>query len=70
MLQGLYKLVLKEVKVCSELKYNYFSMKGNELNNAVGLINNYTKGEIIEPDECCITLVNDLGDDVSVSLSL
>lgn len=69
MLQGLYKLVLKEVKVCSEIKSNYFSMKSNESNNAVGLINNYTKGKISELDECCITLVNDLGDDVSVSLS-
>lgn len=67
MLQGLYKLDLNEIKVCSELKSNYFSLKGNESNNVVGLINNYTKGEISEQDECHITLVNDLGDDVSVS---
>lgn len=67
MLQGLYKLDLNEVKVCSELKSNYFSIKGNESNIAVSLINNYTKGGISEQDECYITLVNDLGDDVSVS---
>lgn len=67
MLQGLYKLDLNEVNVCSEIKSNYFSIKGNESNNAVSLINNYTKGGISEQDECHITLLNDLGDDVSVS---
>lgn len=66
-LQGLYNLGLKEVEVCSELKSNYFSIKVNESNNVVGLIH-YTKGEeYSELNECLITLVSDLGDNVSVS---